>query len=595
MTKRRRKLGNTLLAAFLIIAILGSIGGIVASSSLKYVDSEYSDALQNYGFAQGDIGQAMLRIAQAQAATVKIVSYTNKEEIAEAQSNVQMYKQEYLKKVEEVQKTLSDENAQEIFSRINAMTEEYTVLQADIAEQGNTTDATLSRTAQDRLETELDPLYREFYGTWEELANYKSTKGDSESDRLSNVGRAMLLISIVVIVLSIVIACIFAVMVSRDIGKPVRESSERLVKFAKGDFKSPVPEPINNDETKDLIDATGDAISNLNRVITDIDYQLGEMGHGNFDVASRDEGAYVGDLASILESIKSLNAAVNDVLLQVDASVEQVNAGGEQVSSGAQALAQGSTEQASSVEELAATINDISNQINATAGHAKTAEDEDRTAGEELGVCSKHMDDLVAAMQVIDGKSQEISKVIKTIEDIAFQTNILALNAAVEAARAGAAGKGFAVVADEVRNLATKSQQAAQSTTVLIDETVKAVAEGTRLSGETDQSLRRVVDNSQKVLEAVTLISSATAEQSSAVGQVSVGIDQISAVVQTNSATAEQSAAASEELSGQASLLKELVGKFTLRRSSGPVGAAAYAASGSGGRSESSFGGSDKY
>lgn len=593
---RRRKLGRTILLGFLIIAILGSIGGIVASSSLKYVDGEYSDALENFGFAQGDIGQAMLRIAQAQAATVKVVSYTNKEEIAEAQTNVNKYKQEYLELVEEVKKTLSDANAQEIFSRINALTDEYSNLQAEIAEQGNTEDAALSREVQDRLENELDPLYREFYGTWEELADYKSTKGDSESDRLSSVGQSMLIISIIVIALSLIMASVFAVLLARDIGTPIRESSERLVKFAQGDFKSPMPTAKINDETKDLIDAAGDAIGKLNRVIADIDYQLGEMGHGNFDVVSRDEAAYVGDLAAILTSLKNLNASVNDVLLQVDASVEQVNAGGEQVSSGAQALAQGSTEQASSVEELAATINDISNQINATAEHAKTAEEENRTAGEELGVCSGHMNDLVSAMAVISDKSREISKVIKAIEDIAFQTNILALNAAVEAARAGAAGKGFAVVADEVRNLATKSQEAAQSTTILIDETVRAVAEGSRLSEETDQSLQQVVANSEKVLEAVTLISNATAEQSTAVAQVGVGIDQISAVVQTNSATAEESAAASEELSGQANLLKELVGKFTLRRSGGPVGSVSYAATSSGGGyTNYASGSSDKY
>ena len=175
------------------------------------------------------------------------------------------------------------------------------------------------------------------------------------------------------------------------------------------------------------------------------------------------------------------------------------------------------------------------------------------------------MADLMGAMKAIEVKSLEISKVIKTIEDIAFQTNILALNAAVEAARAGAAGKGFAVVADEVRNLATKSQEASKSTSALIEETVKAVNEGSRISVETDESLKEVVIRAQKVMDAVTRISQATDSQSKDVQQVSTGIDQISSVVQTNSSTAEQSAAASEELSGQASVLKDLVGRFTLR------------------------------
>ncbi|MBQ9521668.1 MAG: methyl-accepting chemotaxis protein, partial [Oscillospiraceae bacterium] len=201
--------------------------------------------------------------------------------------------------------------------------------------------------------------------------------------------------------------------------------------------------------------------------------------------------------------------------------------------------------------------------------HAQSAKVDNQASHDQIAVCSAHMADLMGAMKAIEVKSLEISKVIKTIEDIAFQTNILALNAAVEAARAGSAGKGFAVVADEVRNLATKSQEASKSTATLIEETVKAVNEGSRLSVETDEALKEVVVRAQKVMDAVTRISKATDAQSHDVAQVSTGIDQISSVVQTNSATAEQSAAASEELSGQANLLKELIGRFTLRKEVG--------------------------
>ena len=228
--------------------------------------------------------------------------------------------------------------------------------------------------------------------------------------------------------------------------------------------------------------------------------------------------------------------------------------------------AQGTTEQASSVEELASSFNEISNQVATTAEHARIAKEENKYTHDQIEVCSSHMNRMMDAMHAIEVKSHEIHNVIKTIEDIAFQTNILALNAAVEAARAGEAGKGFAVVADEVRSLATRSQEASKGTTTLIDDTVRAVAEGTQLSNDTNTALHDVIMSAQKVLKEMTLISNATEEQADSISQVTIGIDQISSVVHTNSATAEESAAASEQLSSQADMLKKLVGQFKLMR-----------------------------
>ena len=386
-----------------------------------------------------------------------------------------------------------------------------------------------------------------------------------DGERLSSMAT---LIIIIMCVVSAVIAVLMALYMSSGIVGPVNEMQEATLAVSKGDF--------NSDVTFESRDAIGDLANNMRSlirtikvIITDVEYQLKSMGEGNFDVRSQHPEAYVGGFQRLDDAMGKLSAAVSETLSQIDVSADQVNSGGEQVSSSAQALAQGATEQASSIQELAATVGEINTKVEVTAGHASQAETDNKTAAETIMIASGHMTELMGAMHDIELKSQEISKVIKTIEDIAFQTNILALNAAVEAARAGSAGKGFAVVADEVRNLATKSQEASRSTATLIEDTVKAVKEGTRISAETEEALNEAIARAEKVTEAVVMISEQTNQQMHDVQQVSTGIDQISSVVQTNSATAEESAAASEELSGQANLLKELVGRFNLRQGTG--------------------------
>ena len=408
---------------------------------------------------------------------------------------------------------------------------------------------------------------------------------DRADSTVNAAAREATIARIVIVVACLVSAGVGAflgITMSAGIVNPVGEMQQASQDLAGGDLEVEITY-----ESKDALGVLADNMRSLTKtfhdMLTDVEDQLEEMGKGNFAVKSSCPEVYVGSFARLREAVQQLTASMSDTLSQIDVSADQVNSGGEQVSSSAQALAQGATEQASSIEELAATINEISTQVEATAGHANAARTDNQQSHDQIEICSAHMAELMDAMHDIEGKSQEISKVIKTIEDIAFQTNILALNAAVEAARAGSAGKGFAVVADEVRNLATKSQEASASTATLIEDTVKAVKEGSRLSNETDEALKEVVLRAEKVMEAVNLISDATQQQTHDVAQVSVGIDQISSVVQTNSATAEESAAASEELvvqtnsataeesaaaseelSGQANLLKELVGRFTL-------------------------------
>jgi methyl-accepting chemotaxis protein len=309
---------------------------------------------------------------------------------------------------------------------------------------------------------------------------------------------------------------------------------------------------------------------NLKEMVDDVRYLLGEMSEGNFNIRTRAEASYVGDFEEFLISMRKLNIKLSHTLNQINQSADQVSLGSDQVSDGALALSQGATEQAASMEELAATVEEISHQVNQTASNARTAIKKASETGERMMQSNRQMQEMLAAMGEISASSMEIKNIIKTIEDIAFQTNILALNAAVEAARAGGAGKGFAVVAEEVRNLASKSSESSRNTAVLIERCLRAVDNGTKIADDTASALLFAVQGSKEVIDTIDEISQASDAEASAITQVGQGFDQISAVVQTNSATAEESAAASEELSGQARMLKELVSQFKYREEGVP-------------------------
>ncbi|MDD3428837.1 MAG: methyl-accepting chemotaxis protein [Oscillospiraceae bacterium] len=363
----------------------------------------------------------------------------------------------------------------------------------------------------------------------------------------------------------LVLILVLIILLARGIIKPLKKLTGSANSIAEGNLDVLM-------EIK-TVDETGKVAHAINRTVTrlkeymayieEITATLNQIANGNLNYTLKLD--YKGDFKNIKKGLDNVSATLSETLSQIGQAAEQVASGSGQVAGGAQALSQGAAQQASSVQQLAATIEEISNQIKLTAQKTQEAEGAVIQTDGEISDSYLKMQELIAAMEQINSASAEIGKIIKTIEDIAFQTNILALNAAVEAARAGAAGKGFAVVADEVRNLAGKSAEAAKNTTVLIENSISAVEKGTAMANATANSLQTVVESSKVIAGVIEEISVFANDQADAVTQVSQGVEQVNGVVQTNSATAEESAAASEELNGQAQMLKNLVGKFTLK------------------------------
>lgn len=368
-----------------------------------------------------------------------------------------------------------------------------------------------------------------------------------------------------VFILCVILVQVFSFFIlKRRVIFPIKDVQGAMEEIAQGNLGVQIALEADTSEIGMLVNAMKKTQSTLVQYISDISNKLTFMADGDMRVDV--ESDYIGDFKPIKESLVKIIDSMNNAISQINRSAKEVYQEAEQISTGAQALSQGSAEQASSIQELADTIVKISEEINQTAERAHLANEKTTLAGNELDHSNTFMQEMIAAISQMNSASSEIGKIIKTIEDIAFQTNILALNAAVEAARAGTAGKGFAVVADEVRSLAEKSAEAARTTTTLIAECVNAVKEGTQIANTTAQSLESVVVDARQVSDIIEQITRDAKEQAQSMTQATEGVNQISAVIQTNSATAQESAAASEELNSQSILLTELVGQFKLKK-----------------------------
>ncbi len=559
------KIRERLSKSYLQVIFIASISAIVGIIALLVMTRMYNNALNNYGFSQGDIGEAMTAFSGARSEVRAAVGYMDEDIISDAKDTYYTRKDSFQQYLDDIESSMVTQAGKDAYNQIVKDLDGYWDLSDQLIEEGSTTDQEISKKVQRREADELGPAYQVVYNDLKNLMNIYVQKGDQIESVLAVMEIIAVIIMIAVIILSILSGRRYGNQIADGISKPLQQISERLKTFAEGDLDSEFPEHDAKDEVAEMIETARKMADNLNVIISDSGKLLNEMADGNFAVATEHEERYTGKFNDLLVGIRNMNRKIDESLRQVEETAEQVSLGSGNMAEAAQSLAEGATEQAGAVEELQATIADITANVEHTAENLQKSHADARKYADDADHSREQMHAMVEAMQRISESSMKIENIISELEDIASQTNLLSLNASIEAARAGEAGKGFAVVADQIRKLAEQSAASAVSTRELIEGSIHDVEEGNKAVALVSETLDEVIKGINDIADTSKSLSENSQSQATAMEQAEQGVNQISEVVQSNSAMAQETSATSEELSAQAETLDNLVRQFTLR------------------------------